>query len=136
VLRGTIAGKETTHDVDAEWVLNHGYVRMHEMSRERTASGTPAYEAIVFIGFDAKTGQYSCLWLDSTSSEGLSAATVCRAAASADSIPFVFTYADGDIFRTTFIYERSADTWRWTMDADEHGQLRPFARVTLTRRQP
>ena len=26
VLEGRIAGKDTTHDVDAEWVLNHLYV--------------------------------------------------------------------------------------------------------------
>lgn len=34
VLEGRIAGKDTTHDVDAEWVLNHLYVRLHEVSRE------------------------------------------------------------------------------------------------------
>jgi hypothetical protein len=39
VLQGTIDGKETTHDIDAEWVLNSGYVRLHEVSREMNASG-------------------------------------------------------------------------------------------------
>ena len=44
VLTGTIDGKQTTHDVDAQWVLNHGYVRMHEVSREKAATGAPAFD--------------------------------------------------------------------------------------------
>jgi hypothetical protein len=44
VLAGRIAGKETTHDVDGEWVLNHLYVRIHEVSREKDPKGQPAYE--------------------------------------------------------------------------------------------
>src|SRR5262245_18610809 len=43
VLQGKVAGKDTTHDVEAEWVLNHLYVRLHEVSREKDAKGRPAY---------------------------------------------------------------------------------------------
>ena len=50
VLRGTIEGRETTHDIIAEWVLGHQYVRLHEVSREKNAQSQAAYEAIVFIG--------------------------------------------------------------------------------------
>ena len=42
VLSGTIAGKKTTHQVSAKWVLNHGYVQLHEISREKAAGGRPA----------------------------------------------------------------------------------------------
>jgi hypothetical protein len=72
ILHGTIAGKETTHDVDSEWVLNHEYVRIHEVSREKNGAGQPAYEAIVYIAWDAAAKEYLCLWLDSTSGGGLS----------------------------------------------------------------
>src|SRR4051812_30514293 len=65
-LTGTIAGKKTTHDVSAEWVLKHGYVRLHEVAREKDPAGVPAYEAIVFISSEPKSGEYACLWLDST----------------------------------------------------------------------
>lgn len=47
VLRGVIGGKQTVHDVDADLVLNRGYVRLHEVSREKNANGAPAYEAFV-----------------------------------------------------------------------------------------
>jgi hypothetical protein len=48
-LQGTIAGRETTDDIESEWVLNHEYLRLHETSRAKNAQGQPAYEAIIFI---------------------------------------------------------------------------------------
>ncbi len=59
VLRGTIAGSTTTHDVDVAWVLGHQYIRLHEISREKTVQQQPAYEAIVFIGWDAPSSGYA-----------------------------------------------------------------------------
>ena len=29
-MQGTIAEHETTHDIEAEWVLGHEYLRLHE----------------------------------------------------------------------------------------------------------
>jgi hypothetical protein len=49
VLRGELAHKQTTHDILAEWVLGHQYVRLHEISRETKTNGQPAYEAIVLL---------------------------------------------------------------------------------------
>jgi hypothetical protein len=133
VLQGTIAGKQTTYDVDAELVLNGEHIRMYEVSREKTAADTPAYEAIVLVGWDDNAGEYRCLWLDSTAPAGLVADAIASATPEPDRIPFVFRIGC-DVFRTTFIYEQAADSWRWTMDADDHGALRPFARVTLIQR--
>jgi hypothetical protein len=45
VLRGTIAGKDTTHDIVAEWVLGRQYLRIHERSREKDGKGQAQYEA-------------------------------------------------------------------------------------------
>lgn len=133
VLRGTIDNQQTIHDVDAELVLNGGYVQLHEVSREQAATGGAAYEAIVFISADSTTGEYRCLWLDNTGNGGLSAAAIGRARPAGDSIPFVFRTGGGD-FHTTFIYDAATDSWRWVMDGESGGQLQPFARVTLTRR--
>ena len=71
ILQGTIAGHETTHDIESEWVLNHEYLRIHEASREKNAQGQPAYEAIVFIESNESSNEYRCLWLDSTGGGGL-----------------------------------------------------------------
>lgn len=134
VLEGTIAGAHTTHDVSFAWVLGHQYVRLHEVARERDAEGKPAYEAIVFIGWDEPSQRYACLWLDSTGGGGLRGDAIGYGAADADSIPFRFRFPDGSIFHNTFAYSRETDTWEWHLDGEADGGLRPFARVTLSRK--
>jgi hypothetical protein len=134
VLQGTIEGRETTHDIVSEWVLGHQYVRLHEVSREKTGKGQAAYEAIVFIGWDQSSSQYACLWLDSTGGGGLSAQAIGHAKRSGDEIAFLFRGADGSIFHTTFAYSKGANTWQWLMDGEEGGKLQPFARVRLTKK--
>lgn len=134
VLQGTIDGKETTHDIVVEWVLDHEYVRLHEVSRENNAQGKAGYEAIVFIGWDESSSQYACLWLDSTGGGGLTDPTIGRAKRSGDEIAFLFKGRDGSVFHTTFAYSKSNDTWQWLMDGEEGGKLQPFARVRLTKK--
>jgi len=36
VLQGTIAGRNTTHDIVSEWVLGHQYMRIQECPERRT----------------------------------------------------------------------------------------------------
>ncbi len=134
VLQGTIAGKETIHDIVTEWVLGHQYVRLHEVSREKNAHGEAMYEAIVFFGWDKPSNQYACLWLDVTGSGGLSAQAIGHAERSDDKIAFLFKGSDGSLFHTTFVYEKGTDTWQWLMDGEENGKLQPFARVKIKRK--
>jgi hypothetical protein len=134
ILQGTIAGQSTTHDIVAEWVLGHQYVRMHEVSREKDAKGQPAYEAIVFIGWDQPSGRYACLWLDSTGGGGLSNQAIGYAKRGVDEMAFLFKPLGGSVFHTTFKYSMGTDSWQWQMDGEESGKLQPFARVKLTRK--
>lgn len=133
VLRGTIARQATTHDVTFTWMLGREYVQMHEVSRERAANGTPAYEAVVLFARDPKSGEYACLWLDNTGVSAFEPAGIGRGAVAGDSVPFLFHYTPTDKFHTTFVYRRPTDSWEWHMDNDSSGVRRPFARVTLTR---
>jgi hypothetical protein len=133
VLQGTIAGKTTTHDVQAEWVLNREYLRLHEVSREKDAAGRPSYEAIVFISWDEKAQEYACLWLDSTGGGGLSAQGIGHAKKSGDSIPFVFAIAPSVSLRTTFTFDGGTDTWKWLIDDESNGKNERFADVKLSR---
>lgn len=130
VLTGTIAGQDTVHDVQAEWVLQQTYVRISEVSSERDESGRPVYEAIVFVGW--LNDHYVCLWLDNT--EVASGEITCAAAAAPDSIPFEFRDAQGAlIFTNTFSYHRADDTWNWLMVNTDGETLETFAEVTLRR---
>jgi hypothetical protein len=134
VLEGTIAGAPTTHDVVAGWVLEHNYVELHEVSREKDARGRPAYEATVFLTWEPAARRYSCLWLDSTGNGGLSARAIGHAPPGADDIRLLFPAPDGSTFHTTFAYSRAADTWQWLMDGEGKDGRVPFARVTLRRK--
>jgi hypothetical protein len=64
VITGTIAGEETTDDLDVEWVNQHQYLRLHEVSRGRKPNGRPRYEATVYIGWNQPTARYGIVWLD------------------------------------------------------------------------
>src|SRR5579863_6787257 len=92
VLQGAIAGQKTVHDVDAQWVLEHQYLSIHEVSREKTARGVPTYEANVFIGWDQKLAQYVCVWLDTYG--GMSPESFAGARRHGDEIPFIFKGTD------------------------------------------
>jgi hypothetical protein len=133
VLQGAIADKHTVHDVDATWVLNHEYVQLHEISRDKNDSGGTGYEAIVYLSWDVKAQQYTCLWLDSTAGGGLSAEGIARANLAGDSIPLIFILSPSDQIRTTFSYDKTTDTWQWLIDDVENGRAHRFANVTLTR---
>jgi hypothetical protein len=134
VLRGIIAQQATTHDVTFTWMLGRSYVQMHEVSRERKADGTPAYEAVVLFTRDPDSGEYACLWLDNTGVSLFEPAGVGRGRVAGDSLPFFFRYSATDSFHNTFVYHRPTDSWEWHLDNDSAGVRRPFARVTLTRR--
>lgn len=136
VLRGTLAGKPTTHDVDAAWMLDGLYLQVHERSRETDGKGKPLYEAVVLLGIDPATEEYQCLWLDSTAGGGLTPSAVGRAKRDGESIPFVFRDPDGTIsFSNVFAWDSAGEAWTWQLDnVRKDGSRAPFGRVRLTRR--
>lgn len=130
VLQGTVSGKPAVHDISSAWVLEHQYLRFHEVSREKNDEGNPTYEATVFIGWDPATSRYFAIWLDIWG--GFSKATVGYAPRAKDEIRFLFS-DDKSTFHTTFLYNSKADTWEWQMDNEQDGKLVPFLRAKLTR---
>jgi hypothetical protein len=133
ILNGTIDNQKTTHDIDAQRVLNGQYVQIKEVSREKDPTGKPLYEAVVYICWEESKKQYSCLWLDNTSNEGISNGIIGRAIQNMDKIELIFIYNAKSKFHTTFEYNKERDTWQWSMDGEENGKIQPFARVTLTK---
>jgi hypothetical protein len=133
-MTGTLGGKQTIHDVHVNWVLKREYLQFHEVSRERGADGGPAYEAIVLLSWYVKTSEFMCLWLDNTAGGGLSPQGIARGRQSGDTIPLVFTLSQSEALHTTFVYNRSADTWRLTIDDVTNGKRDRFGDVILTRK--
>jgi hypothetical protein len=129
VLTGAIDGQQTTHDVEAVWILQNTYVRLTEVSREKDASGKPQYEAEVLVGYDAAKQRYVCFWYDITAVAAPDSGGGV-AQRQGNSLPFLFKIG-GTSFHTTFTWQPAADSWTWTMDGEDQGKPVPFARVTL-----
>jgi hypothetical protein len=132
-LKGRLGNEQTVHDVEADWVLNEGYLRLHEISHERDQGGKPAYEAIVFLAWESKSRQYSCLWLDSTAPGGLSN-PMAHGAQAGSSIPLIWVFSPSHSLHTTFAYDRRSDTWRLTIDDLDQGKSERFGDVVLSRK--
>jgi len=107
---------------------------VHEVSRDRAPNGAPAYEAVVLFGRDPVTGEYACMWMDTTAPAAFPPEGTGPGSVAGDSIPFLFRSAATTSFHATFVYDRTKDSWQWHMDNDSAGVRRPFARVALTRR--
>jgi len=132
VLEGAVARQQVTHNVDAEWVLDHHYLRIHEVSREKNDKGKPKYEALIFIAWNEEPKQYACVWLDVYG--GLSPVSIGAGEPKENEIPFAFKDEKGSLSLTNdFIYEPKSDTWEWRIDNIDKGAATPFARVKLSR---
>jgi hypothetical protein len=135
VLTGTIAGQPTTHDVDAGWVLQGHYLRLHELARETDpATGAAAYEAIVLVGWDEPTGRFACLWLDVTGGSGLCDEGIGHAGPGDEALAFVWDDGNGRRIHNTWTHHPETDTWSWAIDDEQGGERSAFARVVLRRR--
>ncbi len=63
-LTGKLMGRPATHTVDVEWVLNHQFLRIHEVGATDPKTGKPEYEATPMIGYDNMSERYVAHWID------------------------------------------------------------------------
>lgn len=132
VLQGTIAGHQATHDIAAEWVANHQYLRLHEVSRQKSADGKPKYDAFIHIGWNEQKKSYTIIWLDNF--WGIDPESIGTAAPKENELLFLWKDDKGAVsFSNDFLYDPKTDSWRWTMDNVVNGTKKPFGTVTLTR---
>ena len=132
LMQGTVGKQATKHDFDAEWVLQHHYLRFHEISREKNDKGKPQYEATVFIGWNEKTKQYACVWLDVYG--GATSESIGLATPKENELAFVFTDEHGDTsFTNIYTYDPKTNGWENRLDNVVKGEAKPFARFNLTK---
>lgn len=132
VLQGTVRNQPVTHTLDAEWVLQHHYLRFHEVSKDKNEKGELQYEATVFVAWNEKTKQYACVWMDVYG--GATAESIGFATPKENELAFVFTDEHGETsFTNTFIYDPKTNTWDNRLDNVVKGEAKPFARLKLTK---
>ena len=132
VLEGTIAGRQTTHDITAEWVANHQYLRLHEVSREKASDGKPQYDAFIHIGWNEQKKSYSIIWLDNF--WGIDPESIGTAEPKQNELLFLWRDENGTVgFSNDFLYNPKTDSWLWNMDNVVNGMKKHFGTVKLSR---
>ena len=122
-----IRGQTVENNVRAEWVLNHQFLLVHM----KDVATPPAYEAMVFIGYDNTSERYVVHWLDNFG--GRFSETLGYGLRSGNSIKFVFEYPDGP-FHNTFTWDEKAGGWNFLAQSkDKTGKWVVFAEDTLRR---
>jgi len=132
-LSGKVMGRNADHTVQAEWTLNHQFLRIHEKDENPAKNGDVPYEAMVMVGYDNASERYVAHWTDVYG--GRFSETLGYGSRSGNEIRFVFEYPDGP-FHTTFRWKPDAEQWEWLMQTkDKSGQWTEFADLVLDRRK-
>jgi Protein of unknown function (DUF1579) len=111
-LKGTIVGHPGDAELDAAWVLNHQFLKIHEKGTA-VIPGRPLYEAEVYIGYDNSSERYVTHWIDIYG--GRFSETLGYGTRSGNSIKFVFEYPDGP-FHNTFTWNPDSQSWRFLLE--------------------
>ena len=134
-LTGQVMGRAAHHSVQAEWMLNHQFLRIHEKTAaDAPASETP-YEAIWFLGYDNVRQSYVLHLMDvfgARYSETLGYGT-----RDGNAIRFIFEYPGGP-FYTTFRWAPETNSWQWLLEQKDPktGKWTNFADLKLVRVSP
>jgi hypothetical protein len=130
-LEGQVMGRDAHHDVQAEWVLHHQFLRVHEKTSADAPPGEKPYEAIWLIGYDPVSERYVVHLLDVFGARY--SETPGYGAREGNTIRFVFEYPDGP-FHTTFRWSPAHNTWQWLLEEKgKDGKWITFADFTLAR---
>jgi hypothetical protein len=130
-LEGKITSQYAHHDVQAEWMFNHQFLRIHEKTAANAPASERPYEATWFLGYDSTSERYVMHLLDQFG--GRFSETLGYGVRDGNAIKFVFEYPDGP-FHTTFRWSPEKDTWQWLMEQkNKDGKWTDFADLKLTR---
>ena len=130
-IEGQVLGREAHHEVAAEWVLNHQFLRLHEKTLASAPVSESRYEAIWFLGYDSTSERYVLHLFDifgTRYSEILGFGT-----RDGNSIRFVFEYPDGP-FHNTYRWFPDNGSWQWLLEEkNKQGKWITFADFKLTK---
>jgi len=126
-MAGTIGDRPVRYRANGERVLQGGFLRLHMVD----VSVPPKYEADVYIGFDAKAGDYVTHWLDRFGAAG--ARVVATGKRDGQRLVILFPYAEG-AFRDTFAFDAKSGAWSLLLEAQgRDGAWSTFANYRLER---
>jgi hypothetical protein len=127
-MAGNVRGKPVRYHARGERVLQDGFLRLHMIDVQQP----PKYEADVFLGFDAKAGDYVAHWLDRFGAAG--ARAVATGKRDGQRLVINYPYVEG-VFRDIFDFDAKAGTWTLKIDSwsEDDKVWSSFASYTLAR---
>lgn len=129
-LVGTIQGEPVEYRATGEWLLQDGWLRL---SMRETSEPT-RYEAHVYLGFDAKAGDYVAHWLDGFGAAGARVAGI--GTRDGDVLTLLFPYADGR-FRDVLTLAADGSGGTLVIEAEQaDGGWSSFASYAIARPVP
>jgi hypothetical protein len=130
-VEGNVLGRPAHHEIQAEWVLHHQFLRIDEKTAATAPASESRYEALWFLGYDAISERYALHLLDVFGARY--SETFGYGVRDGNAIRFVFEYPDGP-FHTTFRWLPEKDAWQWSLEQkDKDGKWTSFGELTLTR---
>jgi hypothetical protein len=124
---GTLLGKPVRYHGEGRWVLANGWLRLSLIDAARP----PAYRAEVYLGSDAKAGDYVAHWLDQFGGGG--ARVVATGRREGDNLVLIFPYVEG-AFRDTFVLSGDGSGGTLLIESqDKDGHWSTFASYTIKR---
>jgi hypothetical protein len=128
---GQVMGHDAHHLLEAEWVLNHQFLRLHERTSKDAPTTEHRYEAIWFLGYDPTSERYVLHLMDLFGARF--SETLGYGVREGNRIRFTFEYPDGP-FHTTFAWDPGKNSWEWLMEQkNKDGKWTQFADLNLTR---
>jgi len=130
-LEGAVMGNKAHHDVQADWVLNHQFLRIEEKTSPEAPAAERRYESIWYLCYDSTSERYVLHLMDTYGARF--SETIGYGTRDGNQIKFVFEYPDGP-FHTTYRWNPQEKSWQWLMEQkDKNGKWAPFADLKLTR---
>ncbi len=126
-LPGTLGGKPVHYHGEARWVLQDTWLQLNLID----AGAAPGYEASVYLGFDAKAGDYVAHWLDKFGAPG--ARVVGSGRLEGQTLVLLFPYAEG-AFQDTFRLATDGNSGSLLIETQgKDGSWSTFASYRLSR---
>lgn len=105
---GTVHGSPSTQTLDAEWVLNHQFLRIHQKSAESVAGTNVPYEGVFFIGYDDESNRYIAHLMNVFG--GRDSETLGYGQRNVNEIKLVFTSLDATV-ASSFTWKPKSGVW-------------------------
>jgi hypothetical protein len=132
-LQGQMGETPLRQQVECRWTLGGLFVEVYCASVLDEPPGSPPYEAIYYIGYNANHDRFAMHLLDTTG-----VALTCAVGIGqreGNIIPFVFDYHSGP-FTNRLVWNEEDDSWLMELTASKGEQRELFATKRMTRRSP